>query len=545
MKSEVFFNGIEGKIIEELKSAEYSIDIAVAWITNTGILNCLNDCASRGLNIRIITVKDHINKVKTYEKLYYKGASIRLMSSRMMHNKFCIIDNHKIVSGSFNWTANANYNHENITVTYGDNSFANEYIDEFNKLFNKSVSIGNLVPIDMNIIEELEEEFNNFKIDFSYKMYSWPYLYFIPEDNIKKTGSNRHGEIESGYYYITSKSEHEEFIKYIFYSRCNQNYYKLSQIIDLPSKISVPKINKIIGVSHKTEDIIRLSNKSLVEIGSSNEIAEISKNSEISNTRHRIISKFNNSYLVRNNEGLKYINSNFSSNLNYVDNSLGSIIIENAKLFNDNLILLNLNIEKTLKVSVLIDKSNKIISNLFFDSYNSTDNPDIIELNVNPLLIYNDKNCFNPQNEKMKTINKQLIQKWKLNLKTNLLSEVIEKNSTATEYKSFNINNLDYRELYMSLPRLIGNYKEYPLSELNSLKRNYDYDRQKLSFLQRIKKTNELYNEKEDFKREESRKLERLKKERIQEQKSKDRRQTINIIIVIILIINWLYVISR
>ncbi len=537
MKSEVYFNGIEGKIIEELKSAQYSIDIAVAWITNTGILKCLNDCANKGLNIRIITVKDHINKVQTYEKLYYNGASIRLMSSRMMHNKFCIIDKHKIVSGSFNWTANANYNHENITVTYGDKSFANEYINEFNKLFNNSVSIGNLVPIDMNTIDMLNVNYDNFKSEIRSKISSYPYLYFLPHNHMKSNESNKFGEIVNGYYYIESQSDEEDFFKYIYYARCNQKFSKLKQIIDLPNKISVLKINKIIDISHKTEGIIKLSNKSLVEISSPYEIAEISKNSEISNARNRIISKFNNSYIVRINEGLKYINPNFSSNLNYIDNNLGSIIIENANLLNDSLILLNLNIEKTLKVNVLIDKSNKIISNLFFDSYNSTENPDIIELNVNPLLIYNDKNCFNPQNEKMKTINKQLIQKWKLNLKTNVLIEVFDKNSSTQEYKAFNINNLDYRELYMSLPRLIGNYTEYPLSELNSLKRNYDYHRKKLSFVQRIKKTNELYNEKEAFKREVSRNQERLKKERIQEEKSKDRRQTINIIIVVIFII--------
>jgi len=56
MKSEVFFNGIESKIIQELNSAQSSIDIAVAWITNTEILKCLKNCLSKDVEIRIITV---------------------------------------------------------------------------------------------------------------------------------------------------------------------------------------------------------------------------------------------------------------------------------------------------------------------------------------------------------------------------------------------------------------------------------------------------------------------------------------------------------
>lgn len=48
-----------------------------------------------------------------------------------MHNKFCIIDLNKVIHGSYNWTSNAQYNNESITITEGREvakDFANQFI---------------------------------------------------------------------------------------------------------------------------------------------------------------------------------------------------------------------------------------------------------------------------------------------------------------------------------------------------------------------------------------------------------------------------------
>ena len=48
-----------------------------------------------------------------------------------MHNKFCIIDLNKVIYGSYNWTGNAKYNNESITITEGREvaeDFANQFI---------------------------------------------------------------------------------------------------------------------------------------------------------------------------------------------------------------------------------------------------------------------------------------------------------------------------------------------------------------------------------------------------------------------------------
>lgn len=52
-----------------------------------------------------------------------------------MHDKFCVIDNQKVLTGSYNWSLNVeNKNEENVAVIY-DDSRASDYSVEFRRLF--------------------------------------------------------------------------------------------------------------------------------------------------------------------------------------------------------------------------------------------------------------------------------------------------------------------------------------------------------------------------------------------------------------------------
>ena len=53
-----------------------------------------------------------------------------------MHNKFCVIDLSVVITGSFNWTAQAvQHNQENI-LFFENKDIAKHYADEFEKLWN-------------------------------------------------------------------------------------------------------------------------------------------------------------------------------------------------------------------------------------------------------------------------------------------------------------------------------------------------------------------------------------------------------------------------
>ena len=53
-----------------------------------------------------------------------------------MHNKFCVIDLSVVITGSFNWTAQAvQHNQENI-LFFENKDIAKVYAEEFEKLWN-------------------------------------------------------------------------------------------------------------------------------------------------------------------------------------------------------------------------------------------------------------------------------------------------------------------------------------------------------------------------------------------------------------------------
>jgi phosphatidylserine/phosphatidylglycerophosphate/cardiolipin synthase-like enzyme len=73
----------------------------------------------RGVKVRLYLDKDQVDyKYSQSRFLVQKGIKTRISSNNyIMHNKFAIIDNHLLLTGSYNWTFSANNrNDENLTV---------------------------------------------------------------------------------------------------------------------------------------------------------------------------------------------------------------------------------------------------------------------------------------------------------------------------------------------------------------------------------------------------------------------------------------------
>ncbi|TDM51381.1 phospholipase D-like domain-containing protein [Aliivibrio fischeri] len=119
---EAHFQAIHEQIINNIRNAKFSIWVAMAWFTDKDIGNELLQRHKAGLNIQVI-----VNDDETTAKYgldfgsrgveYYKVAPLSQWGKKLMHNKFCVIDIKKVVHGSYNWTNNAKYNNESITIT--------------------------------------------------------------------------------------------------------------------------------------------------------------------------------------------------------------------------------------------------------------------------------------------------------------------------------------------------------------------------------------------------------------------------------------------
>ncbi|MBD7914590.1 hypothetical protein H9660_05480 [Clostridium sp. Sa3CUN1] len=145
----LFHEEIEEKIIKQLSLAQKEVDICVAWVTSSDLISKLEELKTNRIKINVIVTKDKSKENKPYyiksmEKLgeladYFNVVEVKRNNSNysnLMHNKYCIIDNYKVIDGSYNWSDNAKYNEEHIILVESE-FVAGMYKDNFNKLKEK------------------------------------------------------------------------------------------------------------------------------------------------------------------------------------------------------------------------------------------------------------------------------------------------------------------------------------------------------------------------------------------------------------------------
>jgi len=164
MQTEAVFENIADKIGEEISNAKSSIYAAIAWFTNKQLFNKLVEKANEGCSVYLMVSDDVINDQShiDYNRLNIKESKVYLVgdgNSDLMHHKFCIIDHHISITGSYNWSYKAETNHENIIITKDDLSLASEFITEFNiirrKYFPDDIKLKDDFPLD-KILKRLE-----------------------------------------------------------------------------------------------------------------------------------------------------------------------------------------------------------------------------------------------------------------------------------------------------------------------------------------------------------------------------------------------------
>lgn len=187
MITKLFYNGIEKKILSNLVNANETVEIAVAWFTNPVIFDLLMELVNRKVSITIILCDDLMNfsnpKVD-FQKIIDKGVTIKISKSpKLMHNKFCIIDNRILITGSYNWTLRAEkLNYENIIIST-DKQLINEFQNYFQHLLEYTTQVSVISEstfhtilsqkelelelqlkeneIDLNTVTEQKETFEN------------------------------------------------------------------------------------------------------------------------------------------------------------------------------------------------------------------------------------------------------------------------------------------------------------------------------------------------------------------------------------------------
>jgi len=119
--------------------ARDSIDICQYTISNSFLADAIQARHCVGVKIRIVTDHEGANQICTQlEDLGKLGIPIRVHHGHgLMHNKYILIDDKIVMTGSFNLTTKAIVaNHENVVIT--DNiDIVGAYIKNFEKLWQK------------------------------------------------------------------------------------------------------------------------------------------------------------------------------------------------------------------------------------------------------------------------------------------------------------------------------------------------------------------------------------------------------------------------
>ena len=133
-------------IFNLIASANTSIDIAITRIDRQEVVNALLNEAKSGTNIRIVTEKayyDASNYKPFYEALEdpeANGGNIEIVTDleatpRLMNNRFMIIDQARVVTGSYNWESRWADRTFGDVINILNTNVAAAFTSQFNQMF--------------------------------------------------------------------------------------------------------------------------------------------------------------------------------------------------------------------------------------------------------------------------------------------------------------------------------------------------------------------------------------------------------------------------
>jgi hypothetical protein len=171
----VQFRNIKSFIIERLNEAKGKIRIAVAWFTNDELYQAILLLLDKGIQVDLIIIDDHINRNEfglDFNVFISKGGHLYFSTNaKNMHNKFCVIDTNKVITGSYNWTYYAeNRNWENI-IESNEESIADLYANEFDAIKAKLPEVTNYSQLKLEEADPiiLLNEYDYLYQDLCYK----------------------------------------------------------------------------------------------------------------------------------------------------------------------------------------------------------------------------------------------------------------------------------------------------------------------------------------------------------------------------------------
>lgn len=128
--------GVDGPIVEAIDAARLSVDVAAYSLSLNSVRNALIRAHDRGATVRV--VMESTNMDRSDPQLMIEAGIPIVGDNRdgLMHDKFIIIDKSEVWMGSMNFTDGGAYDDNNNLMRIRSTKIVENYLTEFNEMFN-------------------------------------------------------------------------------------------------------------------------------------------------------------------------------------------------------------------------------------------------------------------------------------------------------------------------------------------------------------------------------------------------------------------------
>ena len=213
----------EKNLIAFINLSKKSIHCAFYDLKLEDVINILAS-KSKDVDVKIVLEKNNYKNQIT-------GPGIKMDDNKYyMHNKFCIIDDAAVWTGSANPTERGFFKNNNNVVVFYSKYFAENYEEEFNELWNKNLTVA---EVNRPIIH-----LNNKKIE----------NYFCPEDNCAQHVIDIINKAKKNIYFMTFSFTQEDIADAILFKDKNLSIKGIFETTQAGSQYSQYKRLKDFGL---------------------------------------------------------------------------------------------------------------------------------------------------------------------------------------------------------------------------------------------------------------------------------------------------------
>ncbi len=134
-----FEGGPDVRLAAAIDSARVSVDMAAYSLNLWSIRDALIHAHQRGVEVRLVMESDNMDSREVQQ---LQEAGIKVTGDQhegLMHNKFVVIDQNEVWSGSMNFTTSGAYKDNNNLVRIRSSQAAEDYTTEFNEMFTEDL----------------------------------------------------------------------------------------------------------------------------------------------------------------------------------------------------------------------------------------------------------------------------------------------------------------------------------------------------------------------------------------------------------------------